>query len=310
MNMRTFGLAAALGILVMPALALATDAPPQRRATMVVTGTITVDPQGAIANYTLHDSGRVPPSVLNLIKRTLAAWRFKPVVANGDPVTASTGMSLRIVADISDPQHATVRVGGASFGCAAGPARKLLPAACPEGASITYRHTTPPPYPSSAARSGVSGEVFLLVQVGPDGHVIHAEARQVNLYAIVADPAEGRQVLADAAQAAAKDWTFNVPTEGPAATAGKWVVTIPINFVMDAPVDAATGVRRRAPLWRVYIPGPIHSVPWYAPSASGTTGNTDAVAGDSPFMSDSRFVLLTQPRDPAHAPTTAHAAQG
>lgn len=293
MKMRMLGVGVVLCVLA-PALAMATAAP-QEEASIVVTGTITVNPQGGVAAYTLHDSAKLPPVVLQIIKQTVPAWRFEPVVENGVAVTASTGMSLRVVADVSDPQHATIRVAGENFGCAAGLASELLPAACTAGATITYRQATPPRYPVDAAGAGASGEVFLALQIGSDGHVIQAAVRQVNLYVKLSDPVEGRKLLADASLRAAKLWTFNVPSEGPAAAAGKWVVFVPVNYTL-AKVNLfsdMTGTAPKAPLWRAYIPGPIHPIPWDGESTSGAAANADAVAGDKPFLRDGRFVLLT-----------------
>lgn len=296
MGITKSGCCVLLGAMVLPTLAFASSTPPQQ-ASMVVSGIITVNPQGGVATYTLHDPGRLPAAVVQLIKQTVSDWRFKPVLDHGAPVTASTGMSLRVVADIADPEHATIQIDGASFGCDAGQARKLLPAACPQGAAVSYRQADPPVYPIQAARAGIEGEVFLVLQIGPDGHVVRAAPWQVDLYVRPNNPARGRQWLAQAAEDAAMQWRFNVPTQGPKASAGKWIVTVPLDFTLDRHNAMAdlTGTQPQPPLWRAYFPGPINSIPWDAAPVSGKPAGHDAVAGGSLFMRDSRFVLLTPP---------------
>lgn len=128
-------------------------------ASMVIAGTITVDPQGDVASYTLHDEDKVPPGVVQIVQRTIKGWQFVPIVQDGKAVTATAGMSVRVVADMVDEGHATIRVAGASFGCDAYQAKDLLPNACQPGTAIAYaangRH--PPEYPIRALKEGRLG---------------------------------------------------------------------------------------------------------------------------------------------------------
>lgn len=298
MTRRFIGLALATAM-VFPVLAMATDAP-HVQASMLVSGTISVDPHGVVTGYTVKDADKLPSAIRQLIKDTVPAWRFQPVMHDGVAVSAATGMSLQIVADFADPEHATIRVRGEHFGCAADMSAQQSSAICPAGAYPSYRAISPPRYPIAAERARIGGEVFLMLQVGADGQVLQSAVRQVDLYIEASDPASARSLLAHAALDAAKSWTFNVPTRGAAVKAGKWVVTVPVNFEMRLAGDPIY-VRSKHSLWRTYIPGPVNPIPWVddAAKASGTHG--DAVAGNGPFLSDGRFVLRT--------PST-HAAPG
>lgn len=295
MNKLTCGLGMALCVLALPTVAAAADASRQQ-ASMVVAGTITVDPQGDVTNYTLNDAAQLPPAVVQLIKETVPAWRFKPVMRDGVAVNASTGMSLRIVADIIDAQHATIRLAGEYFGCAAGMSAELSAKVCPAGAYLSYRAVDPPKYPVAAERSLIEGEVFLMLQIGADGHVLQSAVRQVDLYTEADIPATARSLLAHAALDAAKTWTFNIPTRGASATAGKWVVNVPVNFTLKRPLQLPGDLNYVRPpntLWRAYIPGPVNPIPWVDDAAKGAAVHGDAVAGNGPFLADGRFVLLT-----------------
>lgn len=283
----------AFGVSLIPMMGLAADTP-QEQASMVVAGTITIDPHGAVTGYTLQDTAKLPPPVVQLIKETVPAWRFSPVMEKGVAVSASTGMSLRIVADIADAKHATISVAGESFGCAAGDSVEMSPALCPVGEEPSYREAKPPQYPFDAARMGAQGEVFLVLQVAADGHVLREAVRQVNLYVNSPDPAWCRKILANAALDAAKNWTFNAPAIGPGAGKHEWMVSVPINFTLSHHSGSSdpSSSPTNAPKWLVYLPGPVNHIPWVDDVAKDAAANGDAVAGSAPFIADGRFVLL------------------
>jgi hypothetical protein len=276
-----------LGILI-PAAAWAAGLHVQD--SMVVTGTLTVNPDGGVASYTVRDLDKLPPAARHIVQATVPEWHFAPIVANGKPVGAKAGMSLRIVADMIDKTHARIRVASAEFGCEAGRARKLLPDECPKGSSVSYAHRRPPSYPIEALRARVGGEVFLVLQIDRSGRVSRAAARQVNLYSVTEEPAHFRTVLADASLRAASRWRFNIPVTGPEAAKDHWVVQVPVNYWMGRPGSAPA---RHYGEWNACIPGPVEDVPW-ADAGGRTSGGFDAIAtAGVPFIRDTRFVLET-----------------
>lgn len=273
--------------LFIPALGLAAE--PHVEGSMLVTGTITVDPQGGVQSYAVQDLDKLPPSVRQIIQTTVPRWRFVPIMADGRAVTAEAGMSLRIVADMVDAQHATIRVAGAAFGCDARP-KSNLPGECPAGTAVRYVRRQPPDYPIEAVQARVGGEVFLVLQVDRDGHVSQAAVRQVNLYARSDSPVPYRRMLANAALRAAKKWLFQVPTAGPDATKDHWIVQVPINYTIGFSAPAITGYGQ----WNAYFPGPMQDIPWDHEETSGaSSASGDAIANGGLFVRDTRFVLKT-----------------
>jgi hypothetical protein len=277
-----------LTCLFIPALALATEPPVE--GSMLVTGTITVNPQGGVQTYSVQDLDKLPPAVRQIIQTTVPRWQFVPIMADDKAVTAEAGMSLRIVADMLDAQHATIRVAGAAFGCDARP-KSNLPGECPAGTAVGYVHREPPSYPMDALRARVGGEVFLVLQVGRDGHVSQAAVRQVNLYSKADSSAHYRKVLASATLRAASQWQFRVPTVGPNAAKDHWVVQVPVNYTLGPCCSAPV---RQYGHWNAYLPGPVQNVPWDHENTSDTSRTSaDAITSGGLFVRDKRFILKT-----------------
>lgn len=274
--------------LLLPTLSLAAE--PHVQASMVVTGSITVNPDGSVRAFDVNQMDKLPPPVQQVIQNTVPHWQFVPIMQNGKAVAAEAGMALRIIANMLDNDHATLQVTGASFGCDARP-KSNLPDECPAGTAVTYMHRRPPRYPMDAARAGVAGEVFLVLQIGRDGHVTQAAARQVNLYVRTDEPINYRKMLAAASLRAARRWIFHVPTTGPNAAKDHWVVTLPVNYILRGGFAAGEPIKEGH--WNSYLPGPVQTIPWDQHDASNSANGADAVTGGAPFMRDRRFVLKT-----------------
>lgn len=276
--------------------AFASDRWKDVEASMVVTGTLEVNPDGSVYAWALDQQDKLPPAVIEIVKATVPQWKFEPVTVDGKPVLAKTRMSLRIVADPINARNALIRVAGAEFGRAAGLARTK--AECPPGACLSYSKRYPPLYPLDMAMDRVSGTVYLVQEIGRDGRVIRQAVRQVDLRRLGGSGEMWfwRQEFAHASLAAAKDWTFHVPTTGEGATKDHWVVEVPINYRLarlDQPLPLPHRVYGQ---WDAYVPGPVHDVPWAQADAkrAASNGSADAIPDNGmPFVADSRFVLLT-----------------
>lgn len=278
---------------------------PPVAASMLVRGTITVNPDGSVAGYVLDQQAQLPAAVVTLIRRTVPTWKFDPVVVDGQDVPAKALMSLRIVADRDADGQFLARVTGAQFGDDAAAGRGK----CAPGACVAYMHRTPPRYPLPPLREGASGTVYLVQEIGRDGRVINQAVRQVNLRTegSAAQLKAWRQQFADASLEAGKGWSYHVPTTGTEAGKDHWTVTIPINFTL-----VRLGGQHRLDQpghWDLYIPGPVQPIPWpheHKGLLAGG-GNADAVPDNGrPFMADPRFVLLTPLASPG--PTDAGAS--
>lgn len=277
------------------------------QASMLVTGRIAVNPDGSVYGYTLDHKDALPAAVVRLVAETVQAWKFTPVRVQGKPVLAKALMSLRIVAHQDKPKHFVASVSAAAFGDAAAESNGK----CPPGECLTYRDRGVPRYPLRLVEAGVSGTVYLVVEVNRQGQVAYAAVRQVDLRRL-ADATQlkrWRQALGQASLQAAQHWTFNVPTVGKGADCQQWFVQVPVNFELT--IGAPPSRAARYGHWDAYVPGPVNPIPWY-PHLAGLVASSggDAVPDSTdPFVQDPRFVLLT-PASGEPLPSTAKAGQG
>lgn len=248
----------------------------QAEASMVVTGTIDIAPDGGVAGYVLDKPEALPDSVPALAAKVLPRWRFKPVLVDGKPVRARAKMSLRYVAKRQQDDKYRVSILGASFG--AGDDKP--------GEQVAAGTMTPPDYPSSAQRAGITGTAYVVLRVGRDGKVAEAVVERVNLTVAGSERVmeRGRKLLGDASLAALRRWTFSVPESGPAAAKPSWDVRVPVTFRLGGPKSAAYGE------WEAYIPGPYQAVPWLPP---GKDHGSDALVAGGIYPIDSGPELLT-----------------
>ena len=216
-------------------------------ASMLLTGTINVDPEGAVTGFTIDQRDKVPAGVVQLVDGTVPQWRFEPVTRDGQAVPATTTMSMLVVATRPDPKHYRVTVKGATFGDGKGEG----------GGEVTHDSMRPPLYPAVALREMVSGEVYLVVRINHLGKVADVAAEQINLRALGSDTAlnSWRKVFAESAISAAKRWTFHVPAATATDEDKFFNVRVPVNYVFP-------GDEPRYGQWSTYIPGPRQSIPW------------------------------------------------
>ncbi|SFS18789.1 hypothetical protein SAMN05216570_3816 [Dyella sp. OK004] len=279
----------ALLCLVFCGLALAEDISEARKraeASMLVTGWVVVGTDGRVQSHVLDKVEKVPPEVVDLIRRASATWRFEPVMVDGKPVVAKAKMSLRVVAKKEDgsSNKFVVRVAGATFG------------ESEDGDdSVRFKDRSAPKYPEPALRARVSGTVYLLVRVDRSGKTADVAAEQVNLDVVDTDKGmqTWRRVLAEASIKAARQWTYDVPTSGPHANDDYWMVRIPINFNM---VQAGISENYFYGRWQAYVPGPKEPIPWqskYPIASDDKDGSTDALADGGIHMVGSGLRLVT-----------------
>ena len=269
---------------LIPCAAIAGDNPRDHvEASTVITGWVEVAPDGSVYNYTLDQPEKLDTGVVGLIAKTITTWKFKPVLIDGKPVVAKARMNLRVVASPTGKGEYDIRVRGVTFGDG-------QPAAQP-----SYKDTKPPVYPMVAIRARTEGTVYLALEIDRAGHVIQAAAEQVNLRAIgtAYEMKVLRNTFADASLAAAKGWTFNIPTTGTRASDDHWTVMVPVNFELSA--WGHKPQERKYGQWDVYVPGPVQPIPWEQDKTASDT-DADAVPDGLAFLHDTRFVLLTPPQ--------------
>ena len=251
------------------------------QASMLVTGAIVVAPDGSVRSYTIDHAEKLPAPVLELIERGTKSWIFEPPLLDGQPVVAKASMSLRVVAQSAGKGDYAISLEGAQFG---------RDGSRP-GESIKCIVCVDPRYPQSAIEAGVSGAVYLRVLVDRQGRVQNAIAEQVNMGILASDREldKWRKVLADAALAAIKAWTFKIPTSGKDASQDHWEVQIPVSFnlVRDGSSPPDQYGKRD-----VYVPGPKQPVPWPEKAEAFSTG-TDAIADGGLYQIGSGLHLTT-----------------
>ena len=278
--------------LLLAGAAFATDNDASRRieASMVVTGWLQVATDGSVIRYTLDQQDKLPAPVVEVIQKTVPAWKFRPITVDGKAVVADAKMNLRVVASKQAEDQYSLRVRGATF--SDGNGGEVDDKAADSDKSVyrdpSYKNRRTPSYPIVALRNQINGSVYLAIEVDRTGHVEQVVATQVNLHAMgrEKDMRFLRQAFADASIAAAKDWTFNLTLTGPGAKMDHWTVMVPVNFSMVGSHEPQYGQ------WDIYVPGPTHPIPWEQDQIADGN-NTDAVPGDGVFTPDRRFALLT-----------------
>ena len=257
-------------------------------ASMVVTGWIIVNPDGSVNSYTLDKQDKLPSAVVELIGKTVPAWRFRPIsILDGSnhPERVKAAMSLRVVAHPVDDSNYELSVSGASFG----------KDNTQSSNAVAYKERKPPRYPRDALQERVSGIVYLVLRIGRDGHVEDVATEQVDLRAVAGDDQMRiwRYELSRPAVAAAKEWIFDVPQTGEDAQADRWFVRVPVNFQI---VYKGIPPRQEYGQWESYVPGPVNQIPWTDSETPTARGAADAISDNGiAFQDDHRFVLLNPP---------------
>ncbi|QRP64339.1 energy transducer TonB [Rhodanobacter sp. FDAARGOS 1247] len=251
------------------------------QASMLLTGTIVVAPDGSVRSYAIDRADQVEPAAMSLVNRSIPAWKFEPVLLAGKPVAAKATMSLRVVAKPIGDGNYSLAINGTHFGQEA------------PGQHVTYQNRVPPTYPPQAIKGRVTGTVYLVLRVGRQGQVEDAEAEQVNLAVIASDRdmVQWRNVLAKSALAAARKWTFHTPTSGEYVNAPYWVARVPVAYhlkTLDEPEVDTYGK------WQAYVPGPKELVPWID-SQRLLSGSADALPGDGIYQLDRNGLQLLTP---------------
>lgn len=221
----------------------------QVEASLLVTGMISIEPDGSVSAVDLDRPEKLPEGIAVFVGRSMADWRFEPVLVDGKPSRVRTKMSARLVGKRADNGGMRVTIRGADFGDYE---------ARPEAERITGRQLTPPNFPQDAAYAGAQGTVYLLLKVGRDGAVEEVATEQVNLRILGSElqMKELRNIFARSAALAARRWTFNLPSQGEEAGWPYWSVRIPVDFAFHGDKPHEYGQ------WEAYVPGPRQRVAW------------------------------------------------
>ena len=221
-------------------------------ASLLVRGTIEIEPDGSVSGYSLDEEGKLPPGVAELLAGLVPTWRFDPVLEDGRAVPVSTRIHIGLRASRNENGDLGIHLQGVGF---------LIP----DEESLSWRRRLAPVYPPDLWQANAQGVVYLLLKIGRDGIPQEIAVERVDLLARASKDslmARFRKALADTSRRTAARWRFSPPTAGSEVDADFWLVRIPIEFLIPGtPVaEFAYGA------WRPYVPGPTQPLPAWARS--------------------------------------------
>lgn len=264
-------------------------APKQLESTMLLTGKIDVDPDGTVAGISLDQQEKLGDALSNYIRNTVTQWHFEPVRdEHGNALAVRAPMHLRLVARVLDGDKAEVGIRSADFSAGYNP---------DDPTTVRFLENRPPAYPRDASRAAMGADTFVLIKVGRDGRVEDLITRQVNLHSLDSERVmeKWREKFAKATERAARNWTFQVPTEGPKADAPHWVVTVPVTYEISIGPKGSSD--NRYGTWRSYVAGPLQPAPWLDPKDVRNATSPDALPDGGIYMEREDGLRLLTPLD-------------
>lgn len=243
-------------------------------ASMLVKGTIEVDPQGRVDRFEIDQVDSIPAHARDLIDKVVPGWRFEPTLVEGKPAWVKTPMRLRLVATkVAGTDGAVaLRVASASFG---------------EPSALGANFDRYPTYPADAIRRGATATVFLVLRIDRDGRVQDVFTEQVNLRYLAREREMDRlrRMFAKSAERAATRWTFAPPADLAPGEAS-WSARVPVDFSISNQGEPPYGA------WSSYVPGPRQQPEWLEEEDAG--GDAYVAGGVYPVgLGDAGLRLLT-----------------
>ncbi|WP_167285145.1 energy transducer TonB [Marilutibacter alkalisoli] len=258
----------------------------QVEASMLVTGEVVVAPDGAVQSYSLDRADALPTEVKQLLAEVVPGWELDVAKADGDPLQspAAVRMSVQLLARPipgADDQL-RVMIQDTAFWDPKAPVQVEAKG-----------KLTPPEYPPFANRSGMSGIVYVVLRLNPDGAIAETHVERVDM-TVLSDEKTLRKfskILAKAAVDAAKQWTFSIAPER-LARPGPIDVRVPIEFISWNQTPKAEHGR-----WRAYVPGPYAPIPWQSRTADGgeVKGHIGAMVPGQLYSTDAPIKLRGSP---------------
>jgi hypothetical protein len=261
----------------------------QVEASMLVTGELVVAPDGAVKSYKLDRADALPPEARELLAEVVPGWELDVAKADGSPLQtpAAVKMSVQLlarpIAGVDGQLRVTIQ--DTAFWDPKAPdqveARGKL---------------TPPEYPVLANRSGMSGIVYVVLRLNPDGTVAETHVERVDMTVLTDEKTLRKfsKLLAEAAVGAAKQWTFNIAPER-LVKPEPIGVRVPIDFLL---VDRRNATpKTKYGRWRAYVPGPYAPIPWRNRTADGgdVEGGIGALVPGQVYSTDAPIKLRGSP---------------
>jgi len=222
-----------------------TESPPAKFE-LIVRGTVSIDAQGAVLQYAL-ESKDLPEPVTDLIARTVAGWRFEPVLADGKAVQAKTRMMMQIQGQAIDGEKYQLSLADVVFGV-----RELR------------GPITPPKYPISAVRYMQNADLWIAARINANGDVLEMHPWRTSLsrsYRSKKEEEKWRKRFEAVAVDAIETWKFEPlsPADGISVES---TLMIPMSFRTSFSARAPVAKQASATVEFSGVPGPIHPIPW------------------------------------------------
>jgi len=236
----------------------------QAEASMLLSGSIDIEPDGSVSAYAVDQREKVPPYVLANVERHVPGWRFQPVVVDGRAAPVRAKMTLRVVARPAGGGDFHVFISSASFG-------ERTKDSKDDTDRVVGVYLKPPVFPEAAYELGGEGVVYMVLRIGRDGKVTDASVEQVNLLVVghQRQVERIRRALTIETLRVAKNWRFRPPTTGDEAGEDAWSVRVPVSYQIR-------GEKVAYGAWQGYLPGPRQRAPWVD---HGVDGNDALLAG-------------------------------
>lgn len=256
----------------------------QVEASMLVTGELVVAPDGAVKSYTLDRAEELVPEARELLAELVPAWQLDVKKADGSPLQAPAAvkMSVQLLARPIPGVDGKLRVtvGDTAFHDPKAPAQIKVKG-----------EFTPPKYPVLAWRSGMSGIVYVVLRLNPDGTVAEAHVQRVDMTVLSNEKTLRKfgKMLADAAVGASKQWTFTIAPER-LARPGSISVRVPMAFALSG--NSKTSAKYGK--WHAYVPGANAPIPWQNRTADGdgVDGGIGAMVPGQLYSTDDASIKL------------------
>ena len=261
----------------------------QAQFSILLQGTVDIDPGGGVAGYSIEGMKKLAPSIVGMLEKQISQWKFEPVLVDGKPVVAQTHVSLRLVATPNGDGNYAAGIQSVWFSGGGKNGQFNVGSANRFG----IRQKSALRYPKEALDSGMAGTVYAALKIGPDGLVMDAIIEQVNLTAFgtEVEMAKAREILGASTLASLRKWIFDVPTQGDQAGKPYWVGVLPVKYGI-----AGTEARANYGEWEKYVPGPHTETPWPDPNGEPRQANgvgVDALPAGEFTLDSSGPKLLT-----------------
>lgn len=211
-----------------------------------VDGTIDIDPEGAVVDYSLNTP--VAEGLRAAIDSRVRRWRFDPILVDGVAVSARTSMVFAIRADKVADERYQLHFGKPTFG-----APSLV-----RGSQVGRGAVQ---YPREMLQFGVGGRVMLAIRIDETGRVVDAHPYQTSLDARPRTERQAkklREAMERAIMRSVRHWRFE-PGESIDGETRAVTAFIPVDFAVFRPGQATP----KNVGWRAMLPGPVSPAPWH-----------------------------------------------